>query len=50
MTNATIKPLTPAIGGEIDGINLSTPLSDAEIAFIRQALLDHHGDPKVLGE
>lgn len=42
MTNATIKPLTPAIGGEIDGINLSTPLSDAEIAFIRQALLDHH--------
>ncbi len=42
MTNATVRALTPSIGGEIEGIDLSTSLSDAEASFIRQALLDHH--------
>ena len=42
MTNATVTPLTPVIGGEIEGIDLATPISDAEASFIRQALLDHH--------
>ena len=42
MTNVRITPLTPVIGGEIEGINLATPISDAEASFIRQALLDHH--------
>lgn len=35
-----IHQLTPAIGAELSGINLSDPLSDDIIANIRQALLD----------
>lgn len=36
-----IRKLTPAIGAEIAGVDLSGELSDAVIAAIRQALLDH---------
>ncbi|GAB5482375.1 MAG: TauD/TfdA family dioxygenase [Parasphingorhabdus sp.] len=36
-----IHPLTPAIGAELSGINLSDPQPDETIANIRQALLDH---------
>jgi taurine dioxygenase len=36
-----VHPLTPAIGAEIAGINLRDEQSDATIAALRQALLDH---------
>ncbi len=36
-----IQQLTPAIGAEIGGVSTATELSDAVIAEIRQALLDH---------
>lgn len=36
-----IHRLTPAIGAELSGIDLSDPLPDETIADIRQALLDH---------
>ena len=42
MTNTAVTPLTPTIGAEIEGINLSNPISNAKASFIRQALLDHH--------
>ena len=34
-------PLTPHLGAEISGVDLSPDLSDEEIADIRRALLDH---------
>jgi len=37
----SIRPLTPCIGAEIGGVDLSRELPDAVIADIRQALLDH---------
>jgi taurine dioxygenase len=36
-----IRPLTPAIGAVIEGVDLSQPLSDDLLGFVRQALLDH---------
>ena len=36
-----VQPLTPAIGAEVAGVDLTRPLADAEVATIRQALLDH---------
>ena len=42
MTTAlTIRPLTPTLGAEVLGIDLTQPLSDADVAAVRQALLDH---------
>ncbi len=35
-----IKPLTPAIGAVVEGIDLSSPLADEEISAIRNALDD----------
>ena len=35
------KPLTPAIGAIVEGIDLSAPLADEDIAAIRKALDDH---------
>ena len=35
-----VKPVTPVIGAEIEGIDLSKPLSPAEIADIHQALMN----------
>ncbi len=37
----TIRPVTTALGAEIDGVDLSKPLSPGVIAELRQALLDH---------
>ena len=36
----TILPLTPTIGAEIEGIDLTRPLSEATVSALRQALLD----------
>ena len=36
-----VQKLTPAIGAELTGIDLTAELSDSQIAEIRQALLDH---------
>ncbi len=43
MADAIIKitPLAPALGAEIEGVDLSQPLSDDTIGQIRQALLDN---------
>ena len=35
-----VRPLTPVIGAEIEGIDLSAGLSDAQFAEVRRALLD----------
>lgn len=35
-----VRPLTPAIGATVEGVDLAAPLSDGEIARIRQALDD----------
>jgi taurine dioxygenase len=37
----TLKPLTPAIGVEIDGVNLRAPIEPATFRLIRQAWHDH---------
>jgi taurine dioxygenase len=37
----SVKPLTPAIGAEIGGLDLSRPLSDEVIGEVRRALLEH---------
>lgn len=37
----TVTPKSPTIGAEISGVDLSVECSDADIARIRQALLDH---------
>ncbi|MCB1550241.1 MAG: TauD/TfdA family dioxygenase, partial [Hyphomicrobiaceae bacterium] len=36
-----IEPLSPVIGAEIHGIDLSRPVSDTAIAAIRAALVEH---------
>ena len=36
-----IRPLTPAIGAVVEGVDLAQPLSDDLLGVIRQALLDH---------
>ena len=36
-----IRPLTPAIGAVIEGVDLGQPMSDDLLGFLRQALLDH---------
>ena len=35
-----VTPITPIIGGEISGIDLTQPLSDDQVADLRQALAD----------
>ena len=37
----TVRRIEPAIGGEIEGIDLTRPISGEHAADIRQALLDH---------
>jgi taurine dioxygenase len=37
-----VRPLTPVIGAEIDGVDLSRPLDEAQFGEIRRALLAHH--------
>jgi taurine dioxygenase len=41
-TDLRIAPLTPAIGAEIGGIDLSQPVGPATADAIYQALIDHH--------
>jgi taurine dioxygenase len=41
MTDPTVEKIAGALGAEIGGLDLSRDLDDAEVAFIRQALLDH---------
>lgn len=38
----SVNRLTPTIGAIVDGINLSSTLSDVDVADINQALVDHH--------
>jgi taurine dioxygenase len=38
--NIGIRPLTPHIGAEVDGVDLSQPLSDGQLSDIRRAFLD----------
>jgi len=37
----TIRPVTPRIGAEVSGLDLSKPLSDAQGAVLKRALADH---------
>jgi taurine dioxygenase len=37
----TVKPLTPVLGGEIGGIDLTRPLAPAQVAELQRALADH---------
>ena len=39
--NLSVRPLTPAIGAVVTGVDLSRPIEDAVIADIRSALLRH---------
>jgi alpha-ketoglutarate-dependent taurine dioxygenase len=41
-TDLVVSPLSPLIGAEIHGVDLSAPLSDAAVAAIRLALNTHH--------
>ena len=41
-TELDIRPLSPIIGAEIHGIDLSLPLGAPVVARVRQALNDHH--------
>jgi taurine dioxygenase len=42
VTRITIDPLTPAIGAQIGGVDLSKPLEASQFAEIRAAFLAHH--------
>ena len=37
----SIRKLTPAIGAEVEGVDFSGGVSDAQLAQVRQALLDN---------
>lgn len=37
----TVEPLTPSIGAEISGIDLSQPMSDQQFTEVHHALMDH---------
>ncbi len=41
-TQLDIRPLSPIIGAEIHGLDLSRPLGDPVVAEVRQALNTHH--------
>ena len=41
MSALEIRPLTPMIGAEVFGVDLSAPLADETIGDLRRALLDH---------
>ena len=40
LSSLTLAPLTPTIGAEVSGVDLSRPLEAGEVAALRQALLD----------
>src|SRR5687767_4416079 len=37
-----VRPLSPVIGAEVEGLDLSRALSPAEAAELRRAYLEHH--------
>jgi taurine dioxygenase len=37
-----VRPLTPVIGAEVEGVDLSGELSNHQFAEVRRALLEHH--------
>jgi taurine dioxygenase len=37
----TLRPLSPTVGAEVDGVDVATPLDDATLAELRRALLDY---------
>ncbi|HEY4135858.1 MAG TPA: TauD/TfdA family dioxygenase [Alphaproteobacteria bacterium] len=39
--NVTVRPLSPALGAEISGVDLSRPLGDAAFAAVHEAWLRH---------
>jgi taurine dioxygenase len=41
-TELDVRPLSPIIGAEIHGVDLSMPLSEAVVAEVRRALNTHH--------
>ena len=41
-TNIEVSPLSPVIGAEIHGVDLSHPLDDATFEDIHDALIRHH--------
>ncbi len=41
-TGLVVSPLSPLIGAEIHGVDLSEPLSERAVAEVRQALNSHH--------
>lgn len=41
-SSITVEPSTGVLGAQIGGVDLASELSDATIASIRQALVDHH--------
>lgn len=36
-----VRPLSPALGAEVEGVDLSRPLGEAQLADIRKAIADH---------
>jgi len=40
LSSLTLAPLTPTIGAEVSGVDLSKPVEAGEVAALRQALLD----------
>ena len=44
----TVEPLTPIIGAEIHGVDLSKPLSTEQVAEIRRLIRSLHGESTVI--
>lgn len=42
LTSLDLRPLSPLIGAEIGGLDLSRPLDDATVGAVRAALNEHH--------
>ncbi|MFD7501259.1 TauD/TfdA dioxygenase family protein [Streptomyces sp. NPDC059850] len=40
--NIEVAPLTPVIGAEVSGLDLTRELTDEQLAEVRRAFLDHH--------
>ena len=41
-TSLSVHPLSPNIGAEVRGVDLSAPLAPAVVAAVRDALNTHH--------
>ncbi len=41
MSAIAVRPIAPALGAEVQGIDIAAPLDDAAVARLRRALLDH---------